>query len=596
MATPASFLSSQAMPVEWIDSTHFITAIGCNLAIANVSKPDQFEFLEGHSQLITAFAVDPAHRICVSGQCGKESHTETSTPVIAWDLTTRTQKLVLRGHKSAISKIAVSEDARICAISDDFTRKIWVWDLEEQDLACRLDVPEPATSMVFGGSSKDTWYLHVTSSTRSIEFAIHFDQRTFEYKPTSRVYENPKNGYRRTYSASNYRFPHFFTGTGAGELAVYNAATVTLRASIPVDKFRVSCIASTDDPSVILLAGRGLALVKGNDTEWKITKTAELDSPVSYVSVQGNKALVRTEDTAIHVVNLATLSRETIVKGTIAKPVRVAATDRAVAVALEDKGLLICEIRGGKLHVECYDPSIQASTVAVTPINTFVVGCIDGLLCSVDEHGQLLWSTERVHRGKITAICATVEFIATGGEDGMIRIISHKSRSLLNEMVVHTGRVEHIIPAVGHAERIHSVSADRTMTTTDVSNGKRICQQMTSGKIAFTSIAQFTDGETEILVSMGDGSIRAYDWPRQGIIFESQTPQKLQINWIALKPGTRVLACGGESEYLAIGDFNTDSWNLSAVAHSTTVRCVTWTPNGRYLLSVADDGLCLWNV
>lgn len=596
MATPASFLTSTAMPVEWLDSSHFITAIGCNLAIASISEPDKFEFLEGHSQLITAFGIDPARRICVSGQCGKESHTENATPVIAWDLASRTQKLVLRGHKSAISKIAVSEDARICAISDDFTRKIWIWDLEEQDLACRVDVPEPATSLVFGGSSKDTWYLHVTSSTKAIEFTIHFDQRTFEYKTSSRVYENPKNGYRRTYNASNYRFPHFFVGTGAGELGVYNAATATLRAHIQVDKFRTACIAVTEDPGVILLAGRGLALVKGNDVEWKITKTAELDSPVSYVSVQGSKALVRTEDTALHIVDLSTLSRHTISQGTFARPVRVAATDRAVALALEEHGLVIAAIERGKLQVECHNAEIQASAVTVTPINTFVVGCVNGTLCSVDEHGQLLWRTERVHRGKITAICATAEFIATGGEDGMIRVVSHQSRSLLNEIMVHTGYVEHIIPAFGHPERIHSVSKDRTMTTTDISNGKRICQQMTSGRIAFTSLAQFTDGETEILVSMGDGSIRAYDWPRQGIIFESETPQKLQINWIALKPGTRVLACGGLSEYLAIGDFNTGSWKVSDVAHSTPVHCVTWTPNGRYLISVADDGVCLWNV
>jgi WD40 repeat protein len=134
------------------------------------------------------------------------------------------------------------------------------------------------------------------------------------------------------------------------------------------------------------------------------------------------------------------------------------------------------------------------------------------------------------------------------------------------------------------------------MTTTDISTGKRVCQQITAGRIAFTSIAQFTDGETEVLVSLGDGSIRGYDWPRVGIVLESAIPQKLQINTIALRPNSRLLVCGGESEYLSIGNFATGDWKVGGVGHSTPIRSVVWTPDGKYLLSCADDGICLWNV
>jgi WD40 repeat protein len=193
-------------------------------------------------------------------------------------------------------------------------------------------------------------------------------------------------------------------------------------------------------------------------------------------------------------------------------------------------------------------------------------------------------------------VCSTAEFIATGGEDGLIRVITHKSRSILNELIVHRGRVLQIIPAVGFPQRIHSVSTDRTLTTTDVAAGKRICQQLTAGRIAFTAIAQFTDGETEILVSMGDGSIRGYDWPREGIVLESSIPQQLQINAIALRPNTRLLVCGGESEYLSIGNFKTGEWKLGGAGHSTPVRSLAWTTDGRYLISCADDGVALWNL
>jgi WD40 repeat protein len=580
--------------VEWLDSEQFITAIGCNLAIGSVSAPDRFIFLEGHSQRITAFALDPAKRLCVSGQCGKESHSDPGVPAIAWDLQTRKQKIVLRGHKSAIKHIAISEDARIVAVGDDLTRKLWIWDLQEQDLACFVDIAAPVSSLVFGGSSKDCWYLHATINMKTSCYVIRFDPRTFEFHSEEKLYADPTH-YKRTYNASTYVFPHLFLGTNAGELAVYNAASATMRSYIQIDRFSLSAVTRTDDPGTVLVGGRSLSLVSGSDTDWSVCKSVDLESPISSLSVFGFQALVRTVDTAVHLVEIPSLSRRTLVKGTVFEPSRIAATNETVAVALGEHGLMLASICSGSLEFLLYDSGVRAWSVATTPIGTFIIGCIDGGLVSVDNSGLKLWKTERVHRGPVTACCATRDFIATGGQDGLIRILSHQSRTLVNEINVHTGSVEQIIASVDHPERIHSVSADRTLKTTDVSNGKRICQQITSGRIAFTSIQQFSDGETEILVAMGDGTIRGYDWPRPGIVLETAIPQKLQINSIALRPNSRIVACGGESEYLSIGDFNTGEWKVGGVAHSTPVRSVTWTPDGRYLISAADDGLCLWN-
>jgi WD40 repeat protein len=196
----------------------------------------------------------------------------------------------------------------------------------------------------------------------------------------------------------------------------------------------------------------------------------------------------------------------------------------------------------------------------------------------------------------VTAILVTSEFIATGGEDGIIRVITHKSRSILRELLVHTKRVEQIIAAVEFPQRTHSIAEDGTLTTTDWAKGERVCQQQTTRGIAFTGVAQFADGETEVIVSLGDGKLRGYDWPRTGVVLEFTTPQRLRINAIALRPGSRVVVCGGQSEYLAIGDLATAAWKLSGPAHSTPVRDLAWTPDGRFLLSCSDEGVGLWDV
>lgn len=83
------------------------------------------------------------------------------------------------------------------------------------------------------------------------------------------------------------------------------------------------------------------------------------------------------------------------------------------------------------------------------------------------------------------------------------------------------------------------------MTMTDISTGKRVGQQLNANRIAFTAITRFADGETEMLVSMGDGFIRGHNWPRQGIVLGSRIPRKLQIStvglrmWVSLNSGFR---------------------------------------------------------
>lgn len=596
MASPLSFLTSTAMPIEWLDNSRYITAIGCNLAIGTVDNPAQNEFLEGHSQVISCFTIDNTKRFCASGQCGKESHTEVSVPVIVWDLVNKTQKLVLRGHKSAIRLITFSDNARLLAVTDELTNKIWVWDVEQEDLACFINTPLPASCIRFGGSQKDTWLLHVTFNKYLIEYTIHFDERTFEYKTTERPYANPTTGYKRTYDTSNFVYPYLLVGTHAGELAVYNASTLTVRANIQVDTFSIACIALTEDPQTVVVAGRKFSICHGSDKEWTVVKQTELDVPIVSVSVLNGKAICRTVDTGIYIIDMNRLTRRQIHIGLYNKPSRIAVTNDTVAVALEDNGLVIVKIEGDNLETFKYLPKIHASAVAATPLNDFVVGCMDGGVLEIDSYGEEKWVTERVHRGKVTAICVTPEFIASGGGDGILRVLTHQTRTLINEIVCHNGPILQIIPAFMHQERVHTVSTDRTVNTTDISTGKRICQSLISGRISFTSIQQFTDGETEIIAAMGDGTIKGYDWPRPGIVLEQETPQHLQINSIALRPNTRLVACGGESEYISLCDFNTGEWKLSGTAHSTTIHNVVFTPDGKYMLSVANDGLCLWRI
>ena len=588
-----SFVPSQNTRVEFLDDSHFITSIGFNLAIAPFSNPTHFEFLEGHSQVISAFAVSKSRKIAASGQCGKENPSDRSTPVIVWDLNTRTQKLVLRGHVGAIKCISISEDDRLLAVSTTDSTKVWIWDLQEQDLGTFIDLKKIPSTVKFGGSVSNQWLLHVTVDRYLLQYTVKFDHRTFEFSETHQNYTNPTNGYFRTYSGSYAQYPNYFAGSENGEVSVYNCDSKTLRTYLEVDQYSVSDICGAEGTDV-LVGGRSLSLLRGSNTSWAVVKQVELSSPVNTISFYNGRALVRTVDSCIWLVDVPRLSFRKILEGLRGPALQIACNKEYAIVALGEAGCILHRIGREGFEFVSYLHNVQARSVAAMPNGQFVAGCEDGSLQCIDEIGHVVWKSDRVHRGPVTSICCTKEFIATGGADGFIRLVTHQSRSIVNESLVHNGTVLQIIPAINFPQRVHSVSDDRTLTTTEVTTGKRICKQIISGRTGFESIQQFTDGELEVLVAMGDGSIRAYDWPREGVQFEEHTPDGLQINSIALKPGTRVLACGGQCEYISLIDFNSGAWSVCGPAHTMITHSLCWTPDGKVLLSAADDGVCMW--
>lgn len=592
MNHPLSLLPSECKRAEFIDNDHYVTSIGYNLAIASLSNPSEFEFLEGHSQVISSFTVSKSRKIAASGQCGKESTTEKSTPVIVWDLATREQILVLRGHVGAIKCMTISDDDRILAVSTDNSSKIWIWDLQEQDLGTFLDLHETPSTIVFAGSVTNEWYLHVTYSKYLAEYRIKFDHRTFEFTETHASYTNPTNGYFRTYTASCGSYPYFFAGSVSGEVSIYNGMSNTMRTFVEIDQYEISALATVSADEV-LVGGKRLTLIKGNDKSWSIVKSAEIESPVAFISYLNGKALVRTEDTCLWIADVPSLRVRKIFDGIRGPAYDVACNNNFAAIALRDYGFALIRI-GKPLELVAYLPKVKTHSVAAMPNGQFIAGLEDGSLNCINDTGSIAWKSDRVHRGPVTAICVTKEFIATGGEDGFIRLMTHQSHAIVNESLVHNGTVLQIIPAINYPQRVHSVSTDRTITTTEITTGKRICQQIINGRIGFETIQQFTDGELEILAGMGDGSLRAYDWPRKGVIFEEHTPDGLQINSIALKPKSRVVACAGQSEYISIIDFATGAWSVCGAGHTMITHKLAWTPDGKTLLSAADDGVAMW--
>lgn len=590
-----SFLPAQKTQVDWVDDDTYITSIGCNLAIAKFSNSSNFQLLGGHSQSISCFAVSKDKKYVASGQSGEENTKETSTPVILWDLKSREQILVLRGHQGKITGICFSEDSRIIAVIDDQSKRVWIWDVNEHDLGIVIPLKDVPSNIAITRKNENVWDLVVIVRNHLFKFNIVFDPRTFEFRQTSHSFANPQNGYYRDYTVCAADSPCFVAASVSGDVSIYNVDSCTIRAISAVDGLPVGAVCFTDNSNSLLIGGENLSLIEGDDTVWQIKKYVKLSGSVISIAFYHQKALVKTDDTTIYVVDVPSLRARKILVGSHFAPLCLAISGDVVAMALGEGGFGTCKI-GSSLCFDSYSPEHPSMCVCASENRTFFAGLSNGRIACFAINGMHLWTTDLIHRGPVTAIASTKDFIATGGDDGMIRVVTHQSRSLVNDIRVHSGRIREIIPAFGHEKRVHSVSDDRTLTTTDVATGKRISQQLAEGRIGFRSIQQLKDGETEVLVGMGDGEVRGYDWPKKGVVLSERTPDGLQINAIALNPKKRLLACGGEHEYISLCDLNSSSWTVSGPGHSTSLYSMVWSEDGKYLISGGNDGLGLWNV
>jgi WD40 repeat protein len=107
------------------------------------------------------------------------------------------------------------------------------------------------------------------------------------------------------------------------------------------------------------------------------------------------------------------------------------------------------------------------------------------------------------------------------------------------------------------------------------------------------SLAWPPDGKC--LLSVGDSSIREWDtltWQQVGKSWEGHTSR---INTIAIHPAGTLVASASEDKHVHLWRLS-DRRTVATFQHSHSVRCVTFSTNGKHLLSVGDNKISEWGI
>eukprot|EP00397_Hematodinium_sp_SG-2012_P027122 GEMP01028478.1.p1 GENE.GEMP01028478.1~~GEMP01028478.1.p1 ORF type:complete len:641 (+),score=108.23 GEMP01028478.1:163-2085(+) len=592
----------------------YVYAVGSVVLIEDISDPHSQVFLRGHDAEVSAIALTDG--LVASGQSGSLLRKGQVAPVLIWELDGQNDHPIkeFAGLSLSVVCLKFSPDGRFL-LGAGSNCMIFIWDMSSCEVVYSRHTDTPLFAGVWGplqtsSTSRYPTYNVITAfDTQVLVHDLAFDLRSMTYALQTRKFQTPAAGLRRKHVAAIILGDLVITGTHAGDLCVFNYRNAIFRASLPVVNGGVCGLTAIG--SIVYVAG-GDGRVKGfqmhTDTHWDVVCENVIDCAFTAgvcaslsASVDGKELICGTVDGRIWRLLSSTLEA-TLHSSVHSGPVTRAAFGRSSDVvatsslngevymwSLSDYSQIW--VARSKSPARCLCVA-EGDHVDVTQI---LCGYDDGFMrCWCD--GRLIWEIANAHRGPITTVAESSRYIITGGDDSMIRTWHRNTRELLAQYASHQTRgrgISQLIIDVTQPHIFHSGSIDKLVVTYDLKLNKAIVQHRTANS-NITGLTQRKDHENEIVTCSLDGSILFWDVDEAEAVGCLQLDGRLLCNEIS--PQGRFLAVGGDDGFLYIFDLSTCNLVFQAQGHSSGVTSAVWSPDEKQLVTVAEDGVCVWNV
>lgn len=634
-----------------------VYAVGGCVVISGLKDAHEQSFLRGHDDTITCLDVSASGALIASGQTGDNA----DVVVWAYAPGGGTvEKYRLQEHDLGACAVHFTSDERFLLTAGK-DKKMVVWDMHTGCIVARTPPTGPdqlkqaPTCACWGGRHRDikgretTSYQLATGGEGSLTMWV-LDPHAGTLKPEECQLGNQVRNF--TALAFSADALYLFAGSSSSDFTAVHVKHKVLHSTTVCGSNGVKslvCQATEDGGDrVIVGCGDGLLTVlegsrNGAQTCRNYTRGPPeqcqlvLDGGVRSLQVQAVDAssgrlrlLAGTERGTLFAAELSAADY----RSANAPPARASVLqeshfDRVVAVAYP------------RDTSELFATASADGTVRVWDINNYAVVCkgvcrggsITGEPLCLDftgevlfsgwedgriraheaEDGDELWSISDAHRGGVTALVVSnnKKFLVSGGAEGEVRVFEIRTREMVVNLKQHTAAVTSL-RLVDSDRYCYSSSRDRTILMWDLraeSRDKYLAQRM--GGI--NSVDTFPEGD--ILVSVGQEK-RLSTWMNAesspiGSVDIGPPPEGGEQMCVVCccppeLPQTKantLIATGGAGDHkvrlwkLGGGNALTPVLVAVGIGHSATVRSLKFSPDGKQLVTAAEDGAALvWNI
>lgn len=158
-------------------------------------------------------------------------------------------------------------------------------------------------------------------------------------------------------------------------------------------------------------------------------------------------------------------------------------------------------------------------------------------------NGDLIHQIPKCHRGNLTCISVTPEFVFTAGDDGAMRCWSARSYELVTQFSEHSKGVTGLCADNVHPNLVHTCSMDRMIITYDLKTGRR-ANYKSHKDGGYTGMCQRVDSEQELLTPTTDGFVLSWDCDVPTPVMALDCGRRMKFLCSSLSSGGRFCAVG----------------------------------------------------
>mmetsp|Transcript_12766 Transcript_12766/g.23776 ORF Transcript_12766/g.23776 Transcript_12766/m.23776 type:complete len:622 (+) Transcript_12766:2683-4548(+) len=591
------------------DADTILYAIGGLVVVETLNERHSQTFLRGHDAEVTYISVSSDGILIASGQNASPRARTGESPVILWNYRSKAPIAQFRGLAGSIKQLKFSPDSAFlagCAENGAFV----IWDCGDGSIVYskRFDMivqalewgPVRDSNQGLRGAGKHPSYSVMCCHSNLVTVnTLDFNIGNMSYILSTSNCQLPSSGLTRTYTAAVKVGDYLIAGTTSGELCVFNLISKIFRASIPVSSNGITSLLEVRGE---VLVGSGDGTIKklvGEDNRWNIVAQTSLAGKITSLgaAADGTEFLAGTSLGAIYRVLTRDLVHVFYSESHIgsvndvsfgARSDQFCTIDKAGFVRLWDSSDYVVLFRAG--------PSArpEGTSCAIGDDGTILTGWGDGgIRCYNPQTSTLVWEINSAHRGPVTALFFDNLHIISGGSDGIVRLWSRRSHSLLTQFSDNRKQIVRIFRDVAQPHLIHSCGFDRSLNTYDLKLERRVVRHEI-GNGALCDMTQRKDNENELITSGVGCGILFWDCDEKNPISQIQFAGTLTALQISPVTG-RFIAAGSSASELFIFELN-GRCVAQGVAHSKSITRLHWSPDERQIVTLSEDcSVAIWN-